>query len=170
MCVCACVRLSLGIRFRQLQICTHANMFAVYGVSAWCRKLFATLPLESSDRNDKCRSNEKVIPACVRVRACDSHCIIRLSTSRFWHQGLQWFQNCYYHIGSVWVCVSERLYCHNGDSLFIYTVFSNLLGDTILVDDLDSANGYRKGVSVCVCACMWITSTFKCHITTTIRS
>lgn len=35
-------------------------------------------------------------------------------------------------------------------------MFTSLLGDTILVDDLDSANHYRRGVreSACVCVCV----------------
>lgn len=44
--------------------------------------------------------------------------------------------------------------------LFVLTVFSNLLGDTILVDDLDSANHYRKGVSTYF--------GLKCHTTNNI--
>lgn len=48
--------------------------------------------------------------------------------------------------------------CSNGeltDVVFLSAVFTSLLGDTILVDDLDSANHYRRGVreSACVCVC-----------------
>lgn len=30
---------------------------------------------------------------------------------------------------------------------FFFLVFKNILGDTILIDDLDSANNYRRAVS-----------------------
>lgn len=32
------------------------------------------------------------------------------------------------------------------DVVCLFSVFATLLGDTILIDDLDSANDYRRGV------------------------
>lgn len=32
-------------------------------------------------------------------------------------------------------------------AIFFFLVFKNILGDTILIDDLDSANNYRRAVS-----------------------
>lgn len=41
----------------------------------------------------------------------------------------------------------------NGSLLLVlpFAVFKNILGDTILIDDLDSANNYRRAVSGACC-------------------